>query len=263
MPAWLDIAWKELGQKEASGAAANPEIISYFREAGGEGARILSDEVAWCAAFAVRCLKLSGIDISPIPEGERLLANGLLKLGTPIDEPTIGAVCVLSRGSDPSQGHVGFVVGSTADDVVLLGGNQADSVSTAHFPRSRIRGLRWPETVTQKQVDQASRIASTAKAIQADTAKTGASNTLNQVLPSLPDQIPPHDAIAHSANALKSSLQTGIDFATFTYAKLPWVVAALSIYWIARIAWNSKWIRKWRHEDAATGTSALKPEASA
>jgi uncharacterized protein (TIGR02594 family) len=254
---WLDIAWKELGQQEVSGSAANPEIISYFREAGGEGTRILSDEVAWCAAFAVRCLKLAGIDISPIPESQRLLANGLLKLGTPIDEPRIGAVCVLSRGSDPSQGHVGFVVGSTATDVVLLGGNQANSVSTAHFPRSRIRGMRWPETVTQKQVDQASDIAATAKAIQADTAKTGVANTANQILPSLPDTLPAPDALAHSASSLKSTLETGFDFATFTYSKVWFVVAALSIYWILRIAWNSNWIRKWRHADAATGVQPL------
>ncbi|WP_414462966.1 TIGR02594 family protein [Hyphomicrobium sp. DY-1] len=238
MPAWLDIAWKELGQQEVSGSAANPEIISYFREAGRP--EIVSDEVAWCAAFAVRCLKLSGIDISPIPKGERLLANGLLKLGTPIKEPQVGAVCVLSRGSDPSQGHVGFVVGATADQVVLLGGNQANSVSTAHFPRSRIRGLRWP--------DPANDIDGTAKAIVADTAKTGTSNTLNHILPSLPDQIPAHADLARSAGALEASLKTGIDFATFSYSKLPWVVGALSIYWVARIAWNSNWIRKWRNE---------------
>lgn len=254
---WLDIAWKELGQKEESGSAANPQIISYFKETGGEGARILSDEVAWCAAFAVRCLKLAGIDISPIPESERLLANGLLKLGTPIDEPRVGAVCVLSRGSDPSQGHVGFVVGSTETDVVLLGGNQANSVSTAHFPRSRIRGMRWPETVTQSQVDTASDIAATAKAIQADTAKTGVANTVNQMLPALPEKLPAPDAMAHSASALKSTIETGIDFSTFAYSKVWWVVGALSIYWILRIAWNSNWIRKWRHEDAATGVQPL------
>jgi len=258
---WLDVAWKELGQHEESGAAANPEIISYFKAAGRP--EITSDEVAWCAAFVCRCLTLGGIDISAIPPDERLLANSLLKIGTPIDEPRIGAVCVLSRGSDPSQGHVGFIVGSTETDVVLLGGNQADSVSTAHFPRSRIRGMRWPEMVTQQQVDAASDIAGTAKAIQVDTAKTGASNALNQYLPALSDKMPAHETLAHSASALQSSIETGINFASFAYSKLPWVVGALSIYWIARIAWNSNWIRKWRLEDAAKGVQPLPSPAAA
>lgn len=252
---WLDIAWKELGQHEESGAAANPEILAWFKAVGRP--EIKSDEVPWCAAFAFRCIELARIDISSVPASQRLLANSLLKIGTPIDEPRLGAICVLSRGSDPSQGHVGFVVGSTATHVVLLGGNQGDSVSTAHFPRSRIRGLRWPETVSQKQVDQASDIAKTAKAIQADTAKTGLSNTASEMLPALPKELPAPDALATSARGLKSTLETGIDFMTFSYSKVWFVVAALSVYWVLRIAWNSNWIRKWRHEDAATGVQPL------
>ena len=258
---WMDAAWKELGQHEVSGSAANPEILGFFKAAGRPD--VHSDEVAWCAAFACACLTLGGIDISAIPPPERLLANSLLKIGTPIDDPRVGAICVLSRGSDPSQGHVGFVVGSTDTDVVLLGGNQADSVSTAHFPRSRIRGLRWPETVTQSQVDAASEIAGTAKAIQADAAKTGVGNSIAQYLPALPNQLPAHEALAHSASSFEASVQTGINFASFAYSKLPWVVAALSIYWIARIAWNSNWIRKWRRADAAEGVQPLPSTAPA
>jgi lysozyme family protein len=51
---------------------------------------------------------------------------------------------VLSRGSDPALGHVAFLVGRMDDAVALLGGNQADSVSVALFPKSRLIGLRWP-----------------------------------------------------------------------------------------------------------------------
>ena len=51
---------------------------------------------------------------------------------------------MLSRGFDPRLGHVGFLVGSTSADIILLGGNQGDAVGVQAFPRSRLLGLRWP-----------------------------------------------------------------------------------------------------------------------
>ena len=58
----------------------------------------------------------------------------------------LGAVAVLSRGSDPGQGHVGFVVGAAKDQLFLLGGNQKDAVTVQSFPMGRLLGLRWPST---------------------------------------------------------------------------------------------------------------------
>ena len=40
-----------------------------------------------------------------------LLARSYASWGERLDEPRIGAVAVLSRGSDPALGHVGFVIG--------------------------------------------------------------------------------------------------------------------------------------------------------
>lgn len=45
----------------------------------------------------------------------------------------------------PAAGHVGFLVGETDGDVLLLGGNQSDAVTVAAFPKSRLLGLRWPQ----------------------------------------------------------------------------------------------------------------------
>lgn len=136
---WLEEAWREFGQTERDGAAGNPRIVGYFRDAGHPG--VASDEVAWCAAFCGACLERAGITST-----RSLLARSYLRWGEPIDEPRMGAVAVLSRGADPSQGHVGFWLGETDDSVVLLGGNQKNSVSVARYPKSRLLGLRWPTT---------------------------------------------------------------------------------------------------------------------
>jgi lysozyme family protein len=51
---------------------------------------------------------------------------------------------VLSRGSDPDAGHVGFLLGEAGNQIYLLGGNQSDAVTVAAFPKARLLGVRWP-----------------------------------------------------------------------------------------------------------------------
>lgn len=260
MPAWLDIAWQQegAGVEEIGGPQANASVVAYFREINRPDAT--SDEIPWCAAFYFWCLFKAGADLSSIPKADRLLAYSATKFGTRISGPKLGCGCVMKR----EGGHHVFFVTKWTDTVITgIGGNQSNKVDVEDFKRTADMIFMWPEVVTQKDVDATSRIASTAKTIIADTSKTGASNTANQILPTLPDTLPAHDVLAHSASNIESSIQTGINFATFTYSKLPWVVAALSIYWVARIAWNSNWIRKWRHEDASTGASSLKTDGAA
>lgn len=136
-PPWMPFAWAELGQREIAGPASNPRIAGYIRTIGQPGAA--TDSTAWCAAFVGACLASAGVD------GTRsLLARSYLDWGQSVDLPVPGAVAVLARGSDPASGHVGFVVGMTADRVVLLGGNQSDAVTVEAFPRSRILAFRLP-----------------------------------------------------------------------------------------------------------------------
>ena len=68
-----------------------------------------------------------------------------MRWGAPLDEPRLGAVAVLTRGSDPFAGHVGFFVGAADDRVFLLGGNQGDAVAVEAFDAGRVLGYRWPE----------------------------------------------------------------------------------------------------------------------
>jgi len=136
-PRWLEIAWAERGQREIAGKADNARILAYYRDAGHP--EVAHDETAWCAAFVGACL---------VRAGERgtgsLMARSYLGWGERLDAPRVGAVGVLPRGDDPTAGHVGFVVGAQAADVLLLAGNQGDAVSVATYPRTRFLGFRWP-----------------------------------------------------------------------------------------------------------------------
>lgn len=239
----MDAAWADLGELEVSGREANPKIIGYFKSV--DRPEVMSDEVAWCGAFAGRALEEGGIPIDAIPVAQRLLANSYLQIGTPIDAPRPGAICVLSRGSDVSQGHVGFVVGWTETDIVLLGGNQANSVSTAHFPRARIRGLRWPETVTAKDLDKTgSRIAVAAKRNQSDVVKGSVLEGLKHAVEAAPQP-------AGGDMASLEGLAAG--FGQFLAHKWPWLLGALQVYIALGILYRSGLIRGFRAEDASTG----------
>lgn len=243
MTAWMDAAWAELGEQEVSGREANPKILGYFKSVGRSD--ITSDEVAWCGAFTGAALESGGIRIDAIPEAARLLANSYLKIGTPIEAPRTGAICVLSRGSDPSQGHVGFVVGWTDTEVVLLGGNQANKVSTAHFARTRIRGLRWPELVTAKDLDKAgSRITQAARSTQ----QAGAVEIMLEASKHALEAAPAAPAAGVS--------DAGAQLATYLSSRWPAIAVALQLYVAIGMIYRSGLIRGFRAEDASTGKTA-------
>ena len=134
---WLDQAWALLGEHEATGPATNPRLRDLFADAGHP--EIVSDEVAWCAAFVSACLERAHV-----PSPKTLRARVYLTWGASLDTPRVGAIAVLSRGQDQNLGHVGFYLGETPDAIMILGGNQHDAVSIASFPHSQLLGLRWP-----------------------------------------------------------------------------------------------------------------------
>ena len=139
-PRWLDAAWGDFGVAEIAGARDNTRVVRYYADVGHP--QVDNDEVAWCAAFLGACLERSGFRST-----RSLMARSYLGWGEPAADPRYGAIAVFSRGSDPRLGHVGFLVGETAADIILLGGNQGDTVSVQAFPRARLLGLRWPATI--------------------------------------------------------------------------------------------------------------------
>lgn len=137
-PPWLGEAWREYGQREIAGERHNKRILSFFRELGHDPAG--GDEVAWCAAFAGASLERAGVAST-----RSLRARSYSEWGEALAAERFGAVVVLSRGRSAALGHVGFLVGWTAERLWLLGGNQADRVSVESFARSRLVALRWPQ----------------------------------------------------------------------------------------------------------------------
>jgi uncharacterized protein (TIGR02594 family) len=134
---WMRVAAEELGQRELHGQRHNRRIVDYLRAVGLSG----GDETPWCSAFANWCLQRVGM----VGSG-RANARSWLAWGQPlgITEARYGCITVLRRTSNPARGHVGFWVGTRAGRVLLLGGNQLNSVCVRGYPLDRVLGFRWP-----------------------------------------------------------------------------------------------------------------------
>jgi uncharacterized protein (TIGR02594 family) len=141
-PRWLALAWADLGVAETPGPDHTQRVLAYYAAVGH--AEVAGDETAWCAAFLGACLERAGIAST-----RSLAARSYVDWGEPAPSPRVGAVAVLARGGDPALGHVGFVVGSTPAQIILLGGNQGDAVTVEAFPRARLIALRWPSVIPE------------------------------------------------------------------------------------------------------------------
>lgn len=92
----------------------------------------------WCAAFVNAVLATVGLDGSP-----NLMARSFLNVGVKVRKPVEGDIVVLTRGSNPASGHVGFYIGETPGFVHVLGGNQAHGrVTITPYPKSKVLGYR-------------------------------------------------------------------------------------------------------------------------
>jgi uncharacterized protein (TIGR02594 family) len=139
---WLAMAEAEkaAGVKEYPGDADNPRIIEYHSTT-SYGAR--DDEVSWCSSFVNWCLSEADIEGT-----DNAGARSWLHWGMPLKQPIKGCITVLWRKSPNSwEGHVAFYVGDHPQNnsyILLLGGNQGDSVCVAAYEKLRVLGFRWP-----------------------------------------------------------------------------------------------------------------------
>ncbi len=265
----MEIAFAQVGVTETPGRAATDDILQYFRDVGRSD--IISDEVAWCAAALFAILSRAGISIAAIPHKDRLLARSALLIGTPIAEPRYGCVAVLPRNGSSWQAHTGIVTAVTKTRVKILGGNQSNAFNEQWFSREGELGYRWVvPAATPKQLAQAgSKTVAASKRQQKDAGKATAIQVSDAVVPEVPPSPTPSDALPNAGDVLqqgsqiKGWLETGESLAVFLLAKWPWVAGALALYWLARIAWDSAIVRKWRTHDHNTGANtalAVEPE---
>lgn len=147
-PPWFLHAqtYEKAGILEVPGAAAHPTILSFFNYTTLKGTKLaLTDETAWCSAFACACMEQTGIRSS-----HSAAARSWLTWGDELAAPKLGCIVVCKR-VDPKNtaaAHVGFYAGHRSDDrFLLLGGNQSNRVCTKAEPYSNVLGYRWPKGV--------------------------------------------------------------------------------------------------------------------
>jgi len=138
-PPWLSLARSLIGVAEIPGPQANGLLRQWAQSLGGWFANYFADDgVPWCGLFAAHCLQSCGLSYPKTYFRARDWAN----YGTPLLDPILGCIVVLSRSNG---GHVGFAASATESTITLIGGNQGDRVSQSPFPRNRIIALRWPD----------------------------------------------------------------------------------------------------------------------
>lgn len=141
---WMRVAKGYIGVREVKGPVDNPAIVELFKLSGH--AWVQDDETAWCAAFVGGVLSKVGI-----PGTGSLAARSYEQWGQglPLNQPVYGCIGTKKRSGKGAswQGHVGFVVGASATQIIMLGGNQNDMVSIAAFRRDEFTAFRYPPLV--------------------------------------------------------------------------------------------------------------------
>ena len=135
----FELAQRFVGVAEITGEKDNPLIVWMLQLSNPD---VEDDQVPWCSGFPNMCAW-----ILRLPRSKSNAARSWLRVGQvkTLDEAELGDVIVLARGDDPLAGHVGFFAGWADDQrslIYLLGGNQANAVTVAPFPVSRVLGVR-------------------------------------------------------------------------------------------------------------------------
>lgn len=132
---WVAAARADMGQRETLGPNDSPWIRTMLARL---GAKWLLGQ-PWCGGAVAKWMQDCGIDLPK----HWYRAKAWSDWGVPLDHPAHGCVVVFERNGG---GHVGLVVGEDpAGNLLVLGGNQSDSVNVRAFQRERVVAYRWPE----------------------------------------------------------------------------------------------------------------------
>lgn len=134
----FELALRYVGVKEMS-IGNHPLIMWWLSLSGYEPDA--PDEIPWCSAF------VNGIAWElRLPRSKSARARSWLNVGYPVtlyDSKPDYDIVVLKRGTNPDLGHVGFFAGTEeGNKVVILGGNQSNSVSLQQYFISDVVGVR-------------------------------------------------------------------------------------------------------------------------
>lgn len=139
---WLTEARKHQGQSEVPGWKSNKWILSLWDTVPWIWSTVSRQDdsvLPWCGAFVRHCLVEANIQ----PPKHWYRAKAYVNFGTKLYEPTLGAVCVIKNSA--GKFHVGIIVGvNNAGHVLIIGGNQSDSVKVSAFLRDSVEYIGWP-----------------------------------------------------------------------------------------------------------------------
>ncbi|HLL52836.1 MAG TPA: TIGR02594 family protein, partial [Myxococcaceae bacterium] len=146
-PKWLEVARKEVGQKEVSGGGHNARIVEYHA---ATSLKAKDDETAWCSSFVNWCMKEAGV------KGTGSAAAASWASWGTACQAQAGAIAIIYNAGAANSSlsttgnHVGFLLEETDAHYVILGGNQGDSVKVSSFPKKKwkLKGYRWPAGMT-------------------------------------------------------------------------------------------------------------------
>ncbi len=137
-PYWVQSARHYIGLREIPGVKTASTLARWLRELRAWWG---DDETPWCGVFVAAMFRQGG---HSLPK-HWYRARAWLDWGVPCS-PVPGCVVVFNGGPKrPGAGHVGFLLGrDERGRLMVLGGNQANSVNVAPFDPARVLGYRWP-----------------------------------------------------------------------------------------------------------------------
>lgn len=129
----LSMAATTMGLNENAQNAALSEYLS------NGGINLDPSVTAWCAAFVNASLRQAGMEGTG-----KLNAQSFMEWGEETKAPQKGDIAVFWRGDPNSgKGHVGFFQGyDEKGNILVLGGNQRDSVNVSGFSPDNLLGYR-------------------------------------------------------------------------------------------------------------------------
>jgi uncharacterized protein (TIGR02594 family) len=117
-----------------------PKLISEARKYIGTNPTDMNRR--WCARFLNLVLAKTGYAGTGSDA-----ARSFASYGEKISQPKVGAIAVLSRGRNQSQGHVGIITGLDArGNPIIISGNHGHRVGESSYPRSRVIAYVMPTT---------------------------------------------------------------------------------------------------------------------
>lgn len=135
----LQIASKELGQKEVRGPKENPRIRTYHKYATLKNKRESSENVPWCSSFMCFIAEKAGCKSTNSKLARSWERGGYKKKSR---HPLPGDVVTFWRKSKRSgYGHVGIFLKQTKHFVYVMGGNQSDAVNIRRYSKERMTGI--------------------------------------------------------------------------------------------------------------------------